>query len=46
MIQNIIDLLVVAKEQRERGEYIDIALGKNKHPNSIKEAYQHFKKFS
>jgi len=46
MIQNIIDLLGVAKEQQERGKYIDIALGKNKHPESIKEAYQHFKNFS
>ena len=32
MIQNILDLLEIAKEQNARGKYVDIALGKNKLP--------------
>ena len=46
MIQNILDLLELAKSEKWKGQHIDIALGKNKYPESIKEAYQHFKKFS
>ena len=44
MIQNILNLLEIAKAEKWRGEYIDIALGKNKYPESIKEAYQQFRK--
>tara|TARA_R100000781_G_scaffold96464_1_gene60491 strand:- start:2373 stop:2510 length:138 start_codon:yes stop_codon:yes gene_type:complete len=45
MIENILTLLRIAKEKKIRGTYIDIALGKNKFPESIREAYQHFKNF-
>ena len=45
MIENILTLLKIAKQNKIRGTYIDIALGKNKFPESIKEAYQHFKNF-
>lgn len=44
MIQNILNLLEIAKAEKWRGEYIDIALGKNKYPESIREAYQQFRK--
>jgi hypothetical protein len=44
MIQNILNLLEIAKAEKWKGEYIDIALGKNKYPESIKEAYQQFRK--
>ena len=39
MIKNILDLLEIAKEENARGEFIDIALGKNKLPESINEGY-------
>jgi len=35
MIQNILNLLEIAKAEKWKGEYIDIALGKNKYPESI-----------
>jgi hypothetical protein len=44
MIQNILDLLQFAKNEKWTGQYMDIALGKNKYPESIKEAYQQFRK--
>jgi len=44
MIENILNLLAIAKEQNARGKYVDIALGKNKYPESVREAYQQFKK--
>jgi len=44
MIANILGLLEVAKKQKISGKYTSIALGKNKYPESIKEAYQQFKK--
>ena len=44
MIQNILDLLEFAKKEKWTGQYMDIAMGKNKYPESIKEAYQQFKK--
>jgi len=44
MIQNILDLLEFARNEKWKGKYIDIALGKNKYPESIKEAYQQFRK--
>ena len=43
MIDNILQLLEIAKSEKATGEYIDIALGKNKYPESIKEAYKQFK---
>jgi len=45
MITNILDILQFAREENWRGEYIDIALGKNKYPESIIEAYKQFKKW-
>lgn len=44
MITNLLELLAFAKNENWRGEYIDIALGKNKYPESIVEAYQIFKR--
>tara|TARA_R110001632_G_scaffold163078_1_gene281542 strand:+ start:283 stop:432 length:150 start_codon:yes stop_codon:yes gene_type:complete len=44
MIQNILDLLEIAKEQNARGSYVDIALGKNKLPESIKEGFNQYKR--
>lgn len=43
MISNILDMLEIAKQQKEIGEYTHIALGKHKYPESIREAYKHFK---
>lgn len=43
MLGKVLELLKFAKEQNIKGEYIDIALGKNKYPASIKEAYLQFK---
>ena len=43
MIQNILNLLEFARTEKWQGQYIDIALGKNKYPESIKEAYQQYK---
>ena len=44
MIQNILDLLEFARNEQWKGQYIDIALGKNKYPESIKEAYNLFRR--
>tara|TARA_R100000231_G_scaffold72650_1_gene57125 strand:+ start:1334 stop:1483 length:150 start_codon:yes stop_codon:yes gene_type:complete len=44
MIENIINLLEIAKEAKKGGEYTDIALGKYKFPNSLVEAFQQFKR--
>ena len=41
MIKNILDLLPYAKGETEN---IEIAKGKYKYPESIKEAYRQFKK--
>jgi hypothetical protein len=38
MIDNILNLLQLAKQEGWEGEYIDIALGKNKFPQTLKEA--------
>jgi len=43
MIENIINLLEIAKEAKTGGQHTDIALGKYKFPNSLVEAYQQFK---
>ena len=44
MLENILQLLEFAKQENWRGQYIDIAIGKNKYPESIREAYRQFKK--
>jgi len=46
MIDNIISLLEFSKAEKIKGKHIDIALGKNKYPESIKEAYKQFKNFN
>lgn len=38
MIDNILNLLEFAKSEDWRGQYIDIALGKNKMPETLREA--------
>ena len=43
MIENIIEMLEIAKREKEIGQYAHIALGKNKYPESVKEAYKQFK---
>jgi hypothetical protein len=43
MIENTLQMLEIAKKQKEIGELTYIALGKHKYPNSIKEAYKQFK---
>jgi len=43
MIENIINLLEIAKEEKQTGEYTAIALGKNKYPESVREAYNIFR---
>jgi|TARA_R100001463_G_scaffold121269_1_gene177550 hypothetical protein len=40
MIRNILDQLEFAKLTKARGDLIDIALGKNKIPESFKEVIQ------
>jgi hypothetical protein len=44
MIQTITELLSIIKKHKVTGRYIDIALGKNKYPETMKEAYNQFKK--
>lgn len=44
MIENILDLLKMCKDQKINGKYIDIALGKNKFPETAKEGYAMLKK--
>lgn len=43
MIENILQMLEIAKREKQIGELTHIALGKNKYPESIKEAYKQFK---
>lgn len=45
MIGHIINLLNFARNEKWKGQYIDIALGKNKYPESIKEAYKQFRQW-
>lgn len=40
MIGNILELLDIAKEEKEIGELTYIALGGNKLPESLKEGYK------
>lgn len=44
MIESIITLLSIADQEGFKGKYIDVALGKNKYPKSILEAWNQFKK--
>ncbi len=43
MLETIFNLLDIAKETKQSGEYIKVALGKNKYPDSVREAYKIFK---
>ena len=43
MIENILQMLEIAKEQKQIGEYTHLALGKNKLPQTLREAYKQFK---
>ena len=43
MIENIINLLEIAKQEKQTGEYTAIALGKNKLPESVREAFNIFR---
>jgi len=43
MIENIINLLEIAKQEKQTGEYTAIALGKNKYPESVREAFNIFR---
>ena len=44
MINNILDMLAIAKHQENIGKYTFIALGKNKAPEGIREAYKQHKR--
>jgi|TARA_R110002020_G_scaffold3453_5_gene15366 hypothetical protein len=44
MIQTITNLLSIIKKHKVSGRYIDIALGKNKLPETIKEGFELLKK--
>lgn len=43
MVEHILQMLEIAKREKEIGKYTHIALGKNKFPESLKEAYKQFK---
>jgi len=43
MIENILQLLEIARSEKIKGKYIDKALGKNKLPESLKEAFEQYK---
>ena len=43
MIENILNLLEIAKQNKTTGQYTAIALGKNKYPEGVREAYNIFK---
>lgn len=43
MIENILEMLKIAKREKDIGQYTHIALGKYKYPETIKEAYKQFK---
>jgi len=45
MIDNILNLLKIANEQNWRGQYIDVALGKNKFPETLKEMTKQTQKY-
>lgn len=43
MIDNILNLLEFAKQEGWRGEHINVALGKNKFPQTLREAIKQVK---
>ena len=43
MISNILEMLEIAKQEKQFGKYTHIAIGKYKYPESVKEAYKQFK---
>lgn len=45
MIENILTLLELAKDKQARGEFIDIALGIDKLPMTLKDGFQQYKRF-
>jgi len=44
MIENILNLLEIAKQNKTSGQYTAIALGKHKYPESVREAYNIFRR--
>ena len=44
MLGNVLQLLRLAKEENIKGEYIDLALCKNKMPETIKESLEQYKR--
>ncbi len=40
MIENILQMLEIAKQEKQIGKYTYIALGKNKLPSTIREGYK------
>jgi len=45
MIDNILEMLEIAKNEKHIGKYTFIALGKNKIPLTIKEGYKQYKRW-
>lgn len=43
MIENIIEMLEIAKREKEIGQHAHIALGKNYLPTTLKEGYKQLK---
>lgn len=43
MLENILNLLELARKEKWNGQYIDIALGKHKYPESLKEGFNQYK---
>lgn len=43
MVENILQMLEIAKQEKEIGELTHIALGKNYLPTSIKDGYKQIK---
>jgi|TARA_R100000482_G_scaffold123966_1_gene75235 hypothetical protein len=39
-MRDILDMLILAKNKGIRGKYIDVALGKKKIPESLKEVFK------
>jgi hypothetical protein len=43
MVENILEMLEIAKQEKKIGEYTHIALGKNLLPVTFKEGYKQLK---
>ena len=43
MVENILQMLEIAKKEKEIGKYTHIALGKNNLPKSMKDGYKQIK---